>query len=158
MDFLIPKYQRNPNAMVHSIYQGVAPNGRTATTVVKASADRNRLEATTIYGPGLARGQSGRVAVLVLGGMVTSLDEMQYILEAKRDKKFVPQRSGGEISQMCHILQQRRNEQIEARRKYLKANPSEAPKPRKRTITLHLPVGFRYMLTSEPGLSVLART
>lgn len=156
MDILTNKFKPNPNEMVQSIYVGVAPGNRTVTRVVKASADCNHMEVTTSYGPGLARGQSGRVGVLVLGGMVTSLDEMQYIIQAKREKKFVRRRSGGEIAEMCRLVQIQRNEQIEARRKYLKANPSEASKP-KRKVTLHLPVGFRYVPTSEPGLKVVAR-
>lgn len=142
--------------MVASIYVGVAAGNRTVTRVVKPSADRNHMEVSTTYGPGLARGQSGRVGVLVLGGMVTSLDEMEYIVQAKQAKEFVPRRNGGEIAEMCRLVQIRRNEQIEARQKYLKANPSEAPKP-KRKVRLHLPVGFHYVRTSEPGLQVLAR-
>lgn len=156
MDFLVPKYRRNPNAKVETLYSGVAPGNRTVTTIVKPSLDGNRMEATRVYGPGLPRGVGGRIAVLVLGGMETTLDEMEYLIEAKRDKKFVPQRGPGEIASMGRLLLARRNEQIEARQKYLKANPSEMPK-KKRTVTLHLPVGFRYMPTNEPGVRILAR-
>jgi hypothetical protein len=156
MDFLVPKYRRNPNAKVESLYSGVASGNRTVTTLVKPSLDANRMEATRVYGPGLPRGSGGRIAVLVLGGMETTLDEMEYIIEAKRSKKFIPQRGPGEIASMARLLFARRNEQIEARQKYLKANPSEMPK-KKRTVTLHLPVGFRYMPTNEPGVRILAR-
>ena len=157
MEILVPKYRRNPNEKVESFYVGVAGGNRTVTTVVKPSLDRNRMEATREYGPGLPRGVGGRIAVLVLAGMETTLDEVEYIVQAKQDKKFVPQRGPGEIAQMGRLLLERRNEAIRARRKYLKANPSEMPKPRKKTVRLHLPVGFRYVGTSEPGLQVLAR-
>lgn len=156
METFTPKYRRNPNEKIHSIYAGVAPGHQTIVSVVKPSLDRNRMEATREYGPGIPRGQGGRIGILVLGGMETTLDEMEYLIEAKQNKKFVPQRKSGEIASMCRLLLERRNEQIEARRKYLKANPSEAPK-KKRTIRLHLPVGFRYVGTNEPGLRVLAR-
>ena len=155
MDFFVPKYRRNPNEKIESLYSGVAGGHQTVTTIVKRSLDCNRMEATRVYGPGIPRGQGGRIGVLVLGGMETTLDEMEYILGAKQDKKFIPQRGSGEIAKMCRALLERRNEQIEARQKYLKANPSE--KPKKRRIRLHLPVGFRYVGTSEPGLCVLAR-
>lgn len=157
MEIYAPKYRRNPNEKVESFYVGVANGNRTVTTVVKPSLDRNRMEATREYGPGLPRGVGGRIAVLVLAGMETTLDEVEYIVQAKQDKKFIPQRGPGEIAQMGRLLLERRNEAIRARRKYLKANPSEMPKPRKKTARLYLPVGFRYVGTSEPGLQVLAR-
>ncbi len=156
METLIPKYRYHPNEKVYSLFSGVSSGGRTVTAVVKASADRNRLEKTVTYGTGIPRGQGGRVAVLVLGGMETTLDEMQYILQSKQEKKFVPRRNGSDIAEMCRLLQARRNEQIEALRKYLVGNPSEIPQ-KKRTVRLHLPVGFRYVPTSEPGFRVLAR-
>jgi hypothetical protein len=84
--------------------------------------------------------------------METSLDEVQYILETKRQKPFVQRRSCGEIAEMCAMLRERRNNTI----RYYRKNPSEAPKPKK-TVRLYLPVGLRYMPTSEPGLKVLAR-
>ena len=157
MEIYAPKYKRNPNEKVESLYVGVANGGRTVTTVVKPSLDRNRMEATREYGPGLPRGAGGRIAILVLAGQETTLDEVEYIVQAKQAKKFIPQRGPGEIAQMGRLLLDRRNEAIRARRKYLKANPSEMPKPRKRTVTLYLPAGFRYVDTSEPGLKVLAR-
>lgn len=151
-----PQFRRNPNEKIESLYVGVASGNRTVSAIVRPSLDRNRMETTKVYGPGIPRGQGGRIAVLVLGGMETTLDEMEYLIAAKQDKKFVPQRGAGEIAAMGRLLLQRRNQAIEDRQKYLKANPSEMPK-KKRTIRLHLPVGFRYMPTSEPGLSILTR-
>lgn len=156
MQILVPKYRQDPNAKVHSMYQGVATGGRTVTTLVKPSVDRNRLEATRVYGPGLVRGAGGRVAVLVLGGMETSLDEVQDILAMKWGQKFVPRRNNAEIVAMCRRAAERRNERIEAARAYFKRNPSELPKT-KRRVRLHLPVGVRYVQTNEPGLKILAR-
>lgn len=153
MEHFTPKYRRNPNEKVHSLYYGVASGGVTMTSVVKPSLDRNRLEATREYGPGLPRGVGGQAAVLILGGMETTLDEIEDILEAKRQKKFEARRSQGEIAQMCRHLIERRNELIRHYRK----NPSEAPRVPKKKVRLHLPVGFRYVGTNEPGLKVLAR-
>lgn len=153
METFTPKYRRNPNEKIHSLYQGVVSGNRTVTKVVRVAQDHNHLEAERNYGPPLARGEGGRIGVFVLGGLETTLDEMEYILESKRQKKFVPKRTGGEVAQMCRLLLERRNEAI----KYFRKNPSEAPKPKKRTVRLHLPVGFRYVPTSEPGLQILAR-
>lgn len=153
MDFLVPKYRPDPNAKVFSLYSGVSASGGTVTTLVKPSADRNHLEATRTYGPMMPRGQGGQIAVLILGGMETTLAEVQDILEAKRQKKFVPRRGPGEISQMCQFLQERRNEAI----KYFRRNPSEAPKPRRR-VGLYLPTGYRMVPTSEPGLRMRVRS
>lgn len=155
MELLLPKYRRAPNEKVHSLYVGVASRGRTVTRLVKAAVDRNHLEATQEYGPGIARGQGGRVAVLVLGGMETTLDEMEYLVQAKQEKKFRPQRQPHEIADMCRLLIERRNEKVRALWKLRRTNPSEAPK--KRRVTLHLPVGFRYADTAVPGMKVLAR-
>lgn len=151
MDFLVPKYRRNPNEKIHSLYQGVANGNRTVTTLVKPGLERNNLEATRTFGPGLEPGQGGQVAVLILGGLETTLDEMEYILEARREKKFVPRRSGKEIAEMCYLLLERRNDLIRHRQK----NPSE--KPKKRRVRLHLPVGYRMVPTAVPGLRVLAQ-
>lgn len=150
MQILVPQFKRNPNEKISSIYSGIAPGGRTVTTIEKPSADRNRMEKTRIYGPGLPRGQGGQIAVLVLGGMETTLDEMEYIVQARQAKTFVPRRNESEIAQMCNLLQQRRNEQIIEARK--RARPVL-----KRKVRLHLPVGFRYANTNEPGLKILAR-
>ena len=151
---LVPKYRRDPNEKVEAIYSGVAPGNRTVTTIIKPSLDRNSMEATREYGDGLPRGVGGRIAVLVLGGMETTLDEMEYIIEAKKQKPFKEQKKPWEIADMCRLLLQRRNERILRDRKYYKANPSERPK--KRTVRLHLPVGYRMVNTSEPGLRILA--
>ena len=156
MEIYAPKYRRNPNEKVESLYVGVASGGRIVTTVVKPSLDRNRMEATRTYGPGLPRGEGGRIAVLVLAGMETTLDEVEYLVAAKQNKKFVPRRGPGEIAAMGRLLLERRNEEILARRKYLKVNPSEAPKPKRRA-RLYLPVGLRYVGTNEPGVRALAR-
>lgn len=147
MEILVPKYRRDPNAMVHSLYSGVGGRG-TVLAVTKRHATEDRLETTRAMGPVMPRGEGGLVAVLVLGGMETTLDEMEYILEARRQKKWEPTRGGGEIAQMCRALQDRRNEAI----KHLRKNPSEAPKKRK--ARMYLPVGFRMAQTSEPGLRV----
>ena len=156
MEILVPKFRPNPNEMVASIYSGVASGRRTVTSITKVSADRNHMETTRVYGPGLPRGQGGHIGVLVLGGMVTTLDEMQYIVAAKQEKKFVARRTPSDIAGMCRLVAERRNEQIEAARKRAIGNPSEMPRKR-RTVRLHLPVGVRYVGTSEPGLRVLAR-
>lgn len=152
MEHFTPKYRRNPNEKIHSLYTGIVSGNRTVTKVVRVSQDQNRLEAERTYGPSLPRGESGRIGVFVIGGLETTLDEMEYILEAKRQKPFVQRRSGGEIADMCRTLIERRNGMI----KYFRKNPSEAPK-KKRTARLYLPSGYRYVPTSEPGLQVLAR-
>lgn len=148
---LVPKYRRNPNEKVDALYYGVANGGTTVTTLVKPSQDRNRMEATRVYGAGLERGQGGRIAILVLGGMETTLDEMEYIMEAKRQKKFVPHRTGKEIADLCRLLLERRNDLV----KFYRKNPSE--KPRKRKVRLYLPRGYQYIPTAEPGLQVLVK-
>jgi len=157
MEILVSKFKRDPNEKVQAIYSGVAPGNRTVTTVWKPSADRNRMEATKVYGPAsLARGQGGRVAVLVLGGMETTLDEVEDILAAKKAKKFVPQRAGHEIAEMCRYVAERRNEKIQEARKRAGMSMTAPAKPKKR-VGLYLPRGFRFVPTSEPGFKVLAR-
>src|SRR2546422_19229 len=101
MDFLIPKYKRDGNAKIESLYCGVGPGGSTVTALTKPSLDGKRLETTRTYGPGLVPRQGGRIGVLILGGMETTLDEMEYILESKRKKPFVPRKTQGEIAEMC---------------------------------------------------------
>ena len=152
MEYFAPKYRRDPNAMVESLYYGVASNGQIVTSLVKKSVDGDRMETTQTYEPGLKRGEGGQIAVFIMGGMETTLDEMEYILEAKRQKKFVPQRPNTEIADMCRVLMERRNDAI----KYFKKNPSEAPKPKK-TVRLYLPVGCRWADTPVPGLQIAAR-
>jgi len=155
MELLIPKYRRNPNEKVESAYWGVANGMRTVSAVVKPSHDRNRLEATGEYGKGLPRGEGGRIGILVLGGMETTLDEVEYILESKRHKQFKAQRKSYEVAQMCRVLAEQRSERIEAARKMLQANPSLAKAmPRKQ---LYLPTGYRYVATQEPGMKVLMK-
>lgn len=148
IEILTPKYRRDPNEKISSVYHGVASGNRTVTAIRRPSADRNRMETTKVYGPALRRGESGRVAVLVLGGMETSLDEMEYILEAKRQKKFIPRRGMGEIADMCRLILDRRNELIKQMQKHMPASP------KKRTVRLHLPVGHRMVKTDEPGLKM----
>lgn len=155
---LVPRFRRNPNAKVDSLYYGVSPNGGMGmvTRVIKPSADQNHMEVTqTAGGPGLRRGESGLAGILVLGGMETTLDEMEYILTARREKKFVPRRGPGEIAQMCRLVAEKRNDQILAQRIALRKNPSERL-PKKPRVRLHLPVGVRYAQTNVPGLRVLA--
>ena len=148
---LIGKHSRDPNAMVESIYHGVAPGNRTVTTIRRPSEDRNRMETTRTYGPALERGQGGQAAVLVLGGMETSLAEMEYILEAKRAKTFVPKRSEKEIAAMCRMIAIQRNERI------LELRKNHTVRPKKKTVQLHLPVGFKYAQTGMPGLKALVK-
>lgn len=152
VEILVPKFRRDPNEKVDSLYSGVSRGGGTVTTLIKPSLDCNRLEATSVYGPGLPRGQGGRIAILVLGGMETTLDEVEYILEAKRQKKFVPKRGPGEIAEMCRFLLEARNERV----KHLRKNPAE--RPRKKTVRLYLPVGYHFAPTAEPGLSLAVRS
>lgn len=152
MEVLIPKYRRDPNAMVASAYVGIAPGNRSVTTIHSFNKNTERMETTKVYGEGvLPRGQSGNIGTLILGGMVTTLDEVEYLVEANKEKKFVRRKSSGEIAAMCHELTQRRNERI----KYLRKNPSVAanlPKPRRPG--LFLPKGVRMAKTSEPGLRI----
>ena len=154
MEIIVPKHRRDPNQMVSTVYVGVAPGNRTVTTVVRPSLDHNHMEATSTYGEGLPRGVGGQIGILVIGGMVTTLDEMEYIIEAKKEKKFVPKHTPGEITAMCRLVTERRNEQIREARKLVQRNPSTGPK---RRVRLHLPVGFRYVQGPVPGLEVLAR-
>ena len=147
-----PKYRYAPNVMVQSLYHGVAPNGTVVTRVIKPNADRDALETTRTYEPGIPRGQGGNIATLIIGGMETTLDEVRDILAAKKEKKFVPRRSNKEIADMCRYLLERRNDAI----RYYRKNPSEASNLPRKPI-LHLPVGFHYKDTPEPGLKILAR-
>lgn len=152
MEILTQRYKRRPNEKIESLYFGVAPGGRTVTSIVKPSEDGNHMEATRVYGPGLPRGEGGQIATLILGGMEVTLAEIEDILAAKREKKFVPRRSPGEIVDMCRQLQERRNEQII----HLRKNPSEAPK--RARIPFYLPVGVKMVPTSVPGLRIAARS
>ena len=155
MEILTPKYRRNPNELVQSLYQGVSSvAGGQASVVVKKHPTEDRMQRiiTPVSG-GLQRGQGGMAAVLVLGGMETTLSEMEYILEARQSKKFVPKRTSGDVAEMCRLVANKRNEQIMAARKLPQA--ASAPKPRRPG--LYLPRGFKMVPTSEPGLKIRAR-
>ena len=149
MEILTQKYKRNPNAMVHSAYVGVVPGGRTVTRITAVNKDQDRMDASRTYGAGISRGQGGRVATLILGGMETTLDEIEYIVEGLKAKKFVAQKKPSDIATMCRALAERRNDRV----KYLRKNPSEAPK-KPRGPVLHLPVGYRMVNTAVPGMRV----
>lgn len=151
MEILVPKYRRDPNAMVHSAYVGVAHGNHTVTTIKSFNKNTETMETTRVYGANpIARGQSGHIATLILGGMVTTLDEISDMVLAIKEKKFVRQRSSSEIATMCHMLQERRNEKI----KYWRKNPSEVPKVKPKRPGLFLPRGYRMVKTSEPGFRI----
>ena len=148
---LVPKYRRDPNAMVHSAYVGTAPGARSVTTVRTFNKNTERMETTRVFGQNtLARGQSGHAGTFILGGMVTTLDEVEYLVEAAKEKKFVRQKSSSEIAAMCHELQERRNERI----KYLRKNPSEIPQAKPKRRGLFLPKGVRMVPMGAPGLRI----
>lgn len=147
-----PKYREDPNAKVHSAYVGVAQGGGMVTRITTVSQERDRLESTKSYGPGIPRGQGGMIATLILGGMVTTLDEIKEAIEAVREQKFQPERTPGDIAAMCRKLMERKIE----RTKYLRKNPSETPRPQSRP-GLFLPRGYRMVPTTEPGFSVRVR-
>mgnify|MGYP001587946274 FL=1 len=151
IEILTPKYRRNPNEKVESLYFGVGARGTQVLTLTKPSLDRNHMESTRTYSQGIPRGQGGRIATLILGGMEATLDEVEYILEAHKEKKFQQRRSGGEIADMCRLLIEKRNDRF----KFFQKNPSEKPRRRKRRI--YLPVGYRYVDTPEPGFKMLAK-
>ena len=152
MEVLIPKYRRDPNAMVHHAFVGIAPGNRSVTTITSFNKNTERMEQSRVYGAAvLPRGQSGNIGTLILGGMVTTLDEVEYLVEANKEKKFVRQKSGSEIARMCRNLQDRRNEAI----KYLRKNPSvNANLPKPKRPGLYLPKGVRMVQTKEPGLRI----
>lgn len=150
MEHFTPKYRRDPNEKVQSLYNGVGSGHKVITQVVTKSRAGDRMEKSRTEAPGLERGMGGQIGVLILGGMETTLDEMEYLVEAHKQKTFVPRRGPKEIIDMCHQVTERRNETI----KYFRKNPSEAPKPK---VRLHLPVGYHYAQTAEPGLKILAR-
>ena len=151
MDWFHPKYRRNPNEKIHSMYSGVANGARTVTSVVRVAQDGNHLQTDRSFGPLYGRGQGGLIGVFVLGGLETTLDEMEYIIQARKEKKYVPQRTSGEVADMCRLLNERRNETI----KYFRKNPSEAPKKNK--VRRYLPAGCRLVPTSEPGLQLVEK-
>ncbi len=154
MEHFTPKYRRDPNAKVESLYYGVAPGGQRVTKMVKPGLDNNALEATRNYETGHPRGEGGHIGHLILGGMETTLDEMEYLMEAHKHREYDTQRrSKGEIVDMCYDLINYRNDRL----KYFQKNPSEMPLPPKDTVRLHLPVGMHWAGTSEPGLQIAAR-
>ena len=152
MEILTNKYRRDGNQMVASAYIGVASGGRTVATVTAVNRDADRLERSATFGPGLARGQGGNIGTFILGGMVTTLDEVEYIVEGIKEKRFVQRKSQGEIVTMCGELAERRNTLI----KHYRKNPSEAPRPKPKT-PFYLPVGYRMAQTPEPGFRIAVR-
>lgn len=154
MELLFPRHRLGPNTPVQSLYSGVGSRGP-VTSIVRAHADGNHLERMSLEGvatPVPGRGEGGNAAVIILGGMETTLDEVRDMLAARRERKFVAQKKPGEIVRMCRELLERRNDAL----RYFKKNPSEAPKPRPR-VRLLLPRGFRMVPTREPGLEVRVR-
>ena len=149
MDWLSPRYRRDPNAMVHSAYVGVAHGMQTVTRITQVDKNADRLSTSRLYGVGIPRGQGGRVATIILAGMETTLDEVEYMLEGIREKKFVPQRKPSDIVQMCRMVAERRNEQI----KYWRKNPSEAPKARRPGLYLPKSVRMRRSTVPIPGFN-----
>jgi hypothetical protein len=153
MDFFAPKFRRDPNAMVHSLYYGVAPNGTIVTKTTMKSPTADKMETTRTYESGMKRGQGGNIATIILGGMETSLDEIEDILAAKKEKKWVPRKNNNEIADMCRHLMELRNDRI----LHLRKNPTESVPVSKPKPVLHLPVGYRWAPTTEPGFSIAAR-
>ena len=153
MEHFTPKYRYDPNEKVESLYFGVGNGNTTVTRVVKKSRDSDSMETSRTYERNsVERLQGGYIGTFIIGGMETTMDEMRDILEAKKEKKWVPRRSGKEIADMCRALIEQRNDDI----KYYRKNPSEAPKPKPKPV-LYLPTGYQYVDTSEPGLKILAQ-
>ena len=151
MELLTNRYRRNPNQMVHSAYVGVAHGTRTVTRITAVNRDADRFETTRVYGAGIPRGKGGRIATIILGGMETTLDEIEYIIEGMKEKKFVSVRKPGEIARMCQMVAERRNDKI----KYWRKNPSEAPKRQEKV--LYLPRGVRMTDTPVPGFRIAVK-
>ena len=153
-----PQYKYNPNEKVDSLYFGVS-NGGTMTRVVKPSADRNRMETVRTDGPMMPRGQGGLVGTLILDNCQSTLREMEYLLEARREKPFQVMRKPWEIAKAIKQGLERRNEVIEAQRKYFKTNPSEKPRLAKVRIMARrrLPAGYKMVNTAVPGFRVLGK-
>lgn len=125
------------------------------TSLVKKHPVEDRMERVRVYEPGLPRGQGGHIGHLILGGMETTLDEMEYLLQRYKEERraqFTPRRSNREVADMCRLLLEMRNDRI----RHYQRNPSEAPRAKK-SVRLHLPVGYRLAETSEPGLKIVAR-
>lgn len=148
-----PKHRYDPNAMVHSMYRGVAPGGRVVTSLIKPDVAGSHMETSRTYEEGLPPGQGGFIGHIIIGGMETTLDEMEELMEAKREKKWVPRKSGKDIADMCRHLMEIRNVKI----RYYRKNPSEAPKFQPKKNVLLLPVGVKWQDTPIPGLQVTAK-
>jgi hypothetical protein len=152
METFTPKYRRDPNAKVESLYFGVSNGGQAMTSMVTRAVNSDGMEATRSYEPTtLQRGESGQAGIFIIGGMETTLDEMEYLMEIQKARQFVPRKTGGEIANMCRDLMERRNDTI----RYYRKNPSEVPKLQpKKTARLYLPAGMRWANTNEPGLKI----
>ena len=148
MDILTTHYKRNPNEKVLSLYRGVSSGGGGVQVLVKKHPTEDRLQRIITPVETLVPGQGGLAAVIVLGGMETTLDEVEYILEARRQKKWEPRRNGSEIAEMCRVVAEKRNEAL----LHFKKNPSEVPARKK--VGLFLPTGYRMVRTKEPGLRI----
>ena len=151
MDFFTPRHRLDGNTKIGRLYAGITSGG-SVTSITRVHADGNHVERLRLEGVAdktPKRGEGGTAAVIILGGMEATLDEVREILAARQEKKFVPRKSRGEIARMCGELLEKRNDLI----RYYRKNPSEAPKA-KRTVRLHLPVGYRMVPTSVPGLRV----
>lgn len=152
MDWFAPRFRRDPNEKVDSIYIGVASGNRTITSIRKRSRTADAMETSLLEeGPMMPRAQGGQIGTLILGGMETSLDEMEELLQATREERFVPERTPGDIVRMCEYLADWRNERI----KHLRRNPSE--RLRQRRPGLYLPLGYRLAPTNEPGMRITVR-
>lgn len=147
-----PKYRKDPNAMVQSLYRGVSRSGQIETRIVKPDADGNHLEVTRTYESGLPRGQGGIIGNLILGGMVTTQAEMEDILAEKQEKKWVPKNTNSQIVKNIRELQAARNDRIE----HLRKHPSEAPAVKKKNV-LFLPVGVKWANTQIPGFQIATK-
>ena len=152
MEILSNKYRYDGNVKVHSAYVGVANGHRTITAIKAVNKNADRLDTSRAYGVGIPRGQGGRIGTLILGGMETTLDEIHYILEGVKEKKFVPVNKPKDIAQMCRELIERRNDRI----KYLRKNPSEAPK-RRRAPTLYLPAKYQPTTLQGEGYKIASK-
>jgi len=120
MDWFAPKYRRDPNAPVRSAYVGLTHGRKMVTKITKADPE-GRMVTEVIEEPHLQPGEGGFVGHLIIGGMETSLAEIEYLIEAKKEKKFVPRKSNKEVADMCRALMERRNDAI----RHYRVNPSE---------------------------------
>ncbi len=148
-----PKFRRDPNAMVHSMYRGVASGGQIVTSLIKPDPVTGRMETIRTYEDNQERGLGGFAGHIIIGGMETTVDEMEDLMEAKREKKWVPRKSNQDIADMCRHLMEMRNEKI----KYYRKNPSEAPPPPPKKNVLLLPVGVKWQDTAVEGFQVATK-